>query len=1399
MMRKFVISLLFVVLAVISVGQAALVAHWTFDETSGAALDSSGNGFHGTIVGTVTQGQAGKIGGAYLFSGAGWVDFGVGTVTTKVTNFPISISYWVQSTAAAATECAVWMGKRGSTTQYLQTGMKLGNANAAYRNTDFDNSVAWKDNGTTHTEADGAWHHIVAVYPDTTVRHIYVDGVLADSTTYTQAYFTGTNQAAVGNNNRNSTPTDAFDGLIDDVRIYDHVLSDAEILTLSLTQIQTIAQVQPNSPGDDWNTAGTWQDDYTPATVPWAHFVSTMPLRAPSGTVSFEGMFLTVSDTFYIENQTVTVGNLIIDGGTLHVTGSCVLSGRLELVGDMQIDFANAQATLTILSDLSGPGHVTVGANGSVVLQGGNQSFSGNWSINGRVEGDTAGSLGSGPITVNSGGCLVVNYALITDASLTLMGGSTTELYQDLMVGSLTIQGDDFSIGSYDSLYLYQLYDDGTFVHSGSGSGSITVGPVWGTVQETNGGTAVIENIDDSDSFSVVLSRQPGGPVTVTIDPQMTIYGNDIQLSGTSNAGDERILSFNESNWNIPQTVSVQAVPDGQVEPEEIATLAFLVEQNGVPLGVIKPLDIKINDAAPSGLTADLDNNGEVAINDFALFASCWLKASGYNLAGDFKLQMDDFAVMAQHWGDVVRPASLADYSSHSVNGNVILFTCGRSQVKISMCNSQMARIQLAPDKKYRDNDHPDYFMVQKYDWPAVNFTVSDEGRYIKIATGNMVIRAQKSPFRLQMYQGDNSTLLVRDADAEGMYWQEAKIGVYRVEGSGSGGKFGFGGGDHGNTGSLNKNSGFNQFTVTHGRVPVPFFMSTAGYGIFLNTVSKNTAFDSAGGFYTDDYLDYWFIAGPSFKSILGHYSELTGRMNLFPKWAYGFMLSKYGNDNATQDEFVNWIHWLRNGGHPADDGGGGWPIDCYVFDYGWRGAKWNPHRWDPTRYYDLAAMFAEADSLGFHVGLHNNRGTPEAHNGDFTNPAYAEEWWLAHRNPVIVPGYGDWFWPDEFDVVGDNLMANRSAKVVHEKWLQLTTRQRPMFITRGGFAGHHYACAWSGDIANSITAMNQQIVNQQAVGMSGYPWFSHDLGGFLSKPSDNLYIRWVAEFGSFCSIMRAHGHDGREPWLYSTNAQGILRKYLKLRYRLFPYIYTTAWQGTSEGIPMMRAMALEYQDNPTAWSKQNQYFWGDWFLVAPALSENATNVSVWIPPGEWYDYFNGTKYTGPAEISVPAALDEIPVFVKAGAIIPMGPEIRYADELPLNEITLDIYPTPGAATYTLYEDDGVTRDYSLNNAYALTRYDYNNSGGVVSVTIGAADIKNPAIYTPTLLRDYYCKLNHTASSPAQVKKDGTILTEYDNEASLRNASEGWYYDNVNDIVWGKVSDDGSGCTIEVQ
>ena len=1368
------------------------VGYWSLDNTSGNEYTGR---YQSSVSGSIAQ-VDGILNTACYFNGNSYIDIS-NDILTSIEDYPLSIAYWFKTPdQGSSTYAACWIGNSNANDRYIQTGIRQGHAMQTVRNPDFDLGLIESSN----TLDDDHWHHVTAVFSSPDSRKLYVDGILQDIDSDSIPFVNNIDTVTIGRNSRVSE-TDYMVGALDELFIYNVELSDvqvqyfADIVNVSAI---TISQIAANENDQDWNTAGTWQNSQIPSNGIRGNFVSNLPLRAPEGDVGFESLILTVQDTLYIDNQEVMISNLVLDGGVLHVAGKCVLKGNLEIADNMQVVFSDSQASLTVRSNIIGQGDIDVANNGKFIIESQNSQYGGNWTISGDVLASAANCLGTGNITVNNGGRIDFSYDLQTSAALILNPGSIINLERDLIVGSLTIKDSIYEIGCYDSLYLYQLYDDGMFVHSTSGTGSISVGPIMGYIQQSDGVTKVVKNQFSSDSFRVVFQEPVESEVEVSVEPQFTIYGNDIQISGTDNPGEAVSLKFNSSNWGTPQVLSVQAVADDKVEPQEIATLSFTVISNGKAIGIIKPLDIIINDSVPTGLLADFDNNGQVALGDLALIMADWLQNSGYNLAGDMAIKLEDFAVFENQWGKVVRPDSLSGYSSYTVDGNQVLFNCGLSQVKVSMCSSDMARIQLAPDRQYRNNNHPDYFMVQKYDWPQVNFSVSDEGDYIKIATNDMVIRAQKSPFRLQMYRGDNTTLLAKDAELEGMYWDEKTIGVKRIEGPGSGGKFGFGGGDHGNTGYLNKNSGFNQFTVTHGRVPVPFFMSTSGYGVFLNTVSKNTAFDSTGGFYTDDYLDYWFMAGPSFKTILGNYSELTGRMNLFPKWAYGFMLSKYGNDNATQDEFLDWINWLRFGGHPDDDGGDGWPIDCYVFDYGWRGAKWNPHKWDESRYYDLESMFNTADSLGFHVGLHNNYGTPEANNGNFTDPENADEWWHAHLDPVISTGYGDWFWPDEFDVVGDNLMANRSAKVVHEKWLDYTTQQRPMFITRGGYAGHHYACAWSGDIHNTIDVMRQQIVNQQAVGLSGYPWFLHDLGGFMSNPSDTLYIRWVAEFGSFCSIMRAHGHNGREPWLYSKTAQGILRKYLKLRYRLFPYIYTSAWQGTSQGIPMMRAMALEYQDNPEAWTKQDQYFWGDWFLVAPALSESATDVNVWIPPGQWYDYFNGTKYTGPQNITVRAEMDEIPVFVKAGAIVPMGPDIRYADEKPLDEITLDIYPTIGTTTYTLYEDDGVTREYMLNDAYSLTKYEYQNDGNTVRLVIGASDIKNPGMYQPTLPREYYCKFNDILAKPQIVSIDDTEVSQFYDKLSLEETVNGWYYDSETKILWIKSKDSGSGCVINI-
>jgi alpha-glucosidase (family GH31 glycosyl hydrolase) len=211
-------------------------------------------------------------------------------------------------------------------------------------------------------------------------------------------------------------------------------------------------------------------------------------------------------------------------------------------------------------------------------------------------------------------------------------------------------------------------------------------------------------------------------------------------------------------------------------------------------------------------------------------------------------------------------------------------------------------------DKGYRPDD-PEYYMVQKEIFGAVEHTVTETENRLILRTSEMEVRVTKDHFLVSMYDLDGRLL---SADTLPVYEKNGRVGVKKVEGGeNAGGIFGFGSGDHGRRDELNRyNVDFSEFSMSHGRVVAPFFMSTVGYGVFLNTISRETTFfRRGGGFETADYLDYYLMYGPDFKTIENEYAELTGRMELYGKWALGFMLSKYGNDDATQSDFLTWIH----------------------------------------------------------------------------------------------------------------------------------------------------------------------------------------------------------------------------------------------------------------------------------------------------------------------------------------------------------------------------------------------------------------------------------------------------------------------------------------------------------
>ena len=223
----------------------------------------------------------------------------------------------------------------------------------------------------------------------------------------------------------------------------------------------------------------------------------------------------------------------------------------------------------------------------------------------------------------------------------------------------------------------------------------------------------------------------------------------------------------------------------------------------------------------------------------------------------------------------------------------------------------------------------------------------------------------------------------------------------------------------------------------------------------------------------------------------------------------------------------------------------------------------------------------------------------------------------------------------------------------------------RPFLLCRSGGPGmqRYGAGTWTGDINSTFATLEAQIATGLNVGMSGVPYWGTDIGGYYPTvtASGELFARWF-QFGAFCPIFRAHGRAWRErlPWAYGDEIEAICRRYLELRYRLMPYTYTLAWQAHRHGLPLMRPLVLNHAADPRTWELGTEFLWGDDLLVAPVTREGATHWPVYLPAGRWHDFWTHEAYEGPCGISVEAPLDRLPLFVRAGAIVPMGPVTQH-------------------------------------------------------------------------------------------------------------------------------------------
>jgi len=524
----------------------------------------------------------------------------------------------------------------------------------------------------------------------------------------------------------------------------------------------------------------------------------------------------------------------------------------------------------------------------------------------------------------------------------------------------------------------------------------------------------------------------------------------------------------------------------------------------------------------------------------------------------------------------------------------------------------------------------------------------------------------------------------------------------------------------------------------THGgRVPIQWLVGTEGWGMYIH--QPLGAFDLTGGEgrltpSTDAPLDVFVTASSDPKVIVSEYARITGRAELPARWTLGYMQSH--RTLAGPDE-VMWVaRTFREKRLPCDA--------LIYLGTEFTPSGWNTRNgefaWKQENFPNPTAMISDLHAQHFRVVLHvviegrrmsgtvrdactPDKAVPSGRTADdkWPDDRAVPCYWPYHK-PVYDLGIDGW-WPDQ----GDGLdQPSRLARIrMYWEGPQLwRPNERPFALHRNGAPGmqRYGAFLWSGDVYSTWETLKTHVPVAINTGLSGIPFWGTDIGGFVPTPeyTGELHLRWF-QFGAFCPLFRAHGRTWhlRLPWGWNTGEVGpsetrgytggagepdvselhnpavepVVKQYLELRYRMLPYVYSIARECCQTGLPMMRALWLHYSDDPQAVARGDQYLWGRDMLVSPVVEKGANSRRLYLPRGDWFDFWTEERMTGGREIDRTVDLATMPLHVRAGALLPFGPIKRYSDEEIDQPLSVVVYPGADGA-FTLYEDDGRSFNY---------------------------------------------------------------------------------------------------------
>jgi alpha-D-xyloside xylohydrolase len=729
------------------------------------------------------------------------------------------------------------------------------------------------------------------------------------------------------------------------------------------------------------------------------------------------------------------------------------------------------------------------------------------------------------------------------------------------------------------------------------------------------------------------------------------------------------------------------------------------------------------------------------------------------------------------------------------------LFELASGFLKIELCSDTVIHVLYSPTASF---SHKPKYVVIKESWPATKWSMQSSDEAVTLTTPRLRIIVTKRDSAVNFSDASGSPLVQEASrkltpvkvNGEDTYRAESFVNIYGSH------EALYGLGQH-QAGVWNYRGESVDILQDNSNISVPLMLSSKGYGIYWNNDSRSRFNNRFANYLyisseVADEIDYYLLYGPEFDNIIASYRELTGQAPMFGKWAYGFWQCK--NRYKSQEEILGVAQKYRDLHIPVDD---------IVQDWFWWNRKgefvFNKNYPDPKGMIDQlhrenfhlmisiwpffepgSANYDYMDKHGWFVDKFKYAKPPYHADGmavyDATNPEARKFYWDKINQGLFSIGADAW-WMDttepETEGQEENILLNHKLAAgsgnryvnvyplldtgaVYDGQRNASDAKRVFILSRSAFAGsqRNAVTAWSGDINSDWFSFRRQIPAGLNFSLSGIPYWTTDVGGFVfGSPTDpafrELFVRWF-QYATFNPILRVHGTrhpDENELWSYGPDAQKILVSFDRLRYRMLPYIYSLAWKTTSESYTPMRPLVMDFRGDVRAENTGDEFMYGPAFLVGPVTEPAATMRQLYLPDAKWYNFWTGSAEQGERAISAIAPLEQMPLYIRAGAILPLGPDQEWSTEKPEDPIEIRIYP--GAdGDFALYEDENDNYDYE-KGVRAVIPFHWDDARR--TLTIGDRKGQFPGMLEHRTFQIVYVKDNHGVGIGLEDRPDKVV------------------------------------------